>query len=253
MSKVLESLPDRLNQIDGVANQLQESTEIQNRTVNGIDVIVKELRNILDRNYSEMKDIRADFVELYSKVKESLHYMSELHTDIKSIQDVIYQINLLSLNISIEAVKVGEYGKPFSSISGEIRTLNDKSKETLHKIENRELNGCGVSENSKYITENILPKLQNSVDRVEKLLEEKSKPLLELKQIEELNSLLDNSVGKSQELSTELRNITSSFDEVEREPIVINSLPNSESGKFQDRIIRKEDSNNAISRKLVEF
>ena len=183
--------------------------------------------------------------------------MSELHNDIKSIQDIIYQINLLSLNSSIEAVKIGDAGKPFSSISSEIRGLNDKAKSIIDRLDSKEINGKGVDENSKYVTESLLPKLNDSAKKIEELLNDKSKPLLELKQIADLNSILDDSIAKEQELSVELRNVTESFSDIKREPI--KSEPKKESSEpekkraFKRDIVRKENSNNSISRKLVEF
>ncbi|MEM9340400.1 MAG: methyl-accepting chemotaxis protein, partial [Bacteroidota bacterium] len=58
------------------------------------------------------------------KVKEILNVLS----------DIASQTNLLSLNASIEAARVGEEGKGFAVVAKEIRKLSDASADSADKI-----------------------------------------------------------------------------------------------------------------------
>ncbi len=74
----------------------------------------------------ENPNANASLIKSTSRIKEVLNVLS----------DVASQTNLLSLNASIEAARVGEHGKGFAVVAKEIRKLSDASVESADNIRN---------------------------------------------------------------------------------------------------------------------
>lgn len=69
--------------------------------------------------------------EEIGKVKEQLDNINNVMKFIKEIAD---ETNMLGLNAAIEAARVGEAGRGFGVVAGEIRKLSEESKKTVSQI-----------------------------------------------------------------------------------------------------------------------
>lgn len=114
-------------------------------------------------------------------IKNSLGVISEfIKVYIESNQDIVdiaSQTNLLSLNASIEAARVGEAGKGFAVVAGEIRNLSDSTKKL-------------IEENEKSASDTV-PKINASVEAIKKLLVH----------IDEMSERISNIAATTQEIS----------------------------------------------------
>jgi methyl-accepting chemotaxis protein len=110
--KIQEKLLPMLNAIDSVVTIIAEKIER-----------MEQAAEEFSENQSTFKQT-SDSVE---NIADSAKYMLVL---IKEIDDISEQINILSINASIESARAGVHGRGFAVISGEVRKLADSTAQT---------------------------------------------------------------------------------------------------------------------------
>ena len=141
---------------------------------------------------------------------------NDLQNDAEKIMQVVSivagiasQINLLALNASIEAARVGEAGKGFAVVADEVRKLSVETNQAVDKI-NGELGGFIGKINS----------LVDDIDRQYGVLEEGSSSLdsavktsdVSNENLQDVSRLMSSTMGR---LESETKNITKLFDPVQ--------------------------------------
>ena len=85
-------------------------------------VLADDCMKIVDEGNVKMKD-------MLSAMEEINETSSQIANIIKTIEDISFQTNILSLNASIEAARAGEAGKGFAVVAGEVGQLAGKTAE----------------------------------------------------------------------------------------------------------------------------
>lgn len=131
----------------------------------------------------------SDICQECESIKNSLGVFSEFikvyNESNQDIVDIAGQTNLLSLNASIEAARVGEAGKGFAVVAGEIRNLSDSTKKL-------------IEENKKQASDTV-PKINASIEDIKGLL----------KNIDAMNERISNIAATTQEISAQSESIQS--------------------------------------------
>lgn len=88
-------------------------------------LLANESAELLDDGNREVNKM-ADAME---KIEKSTDGISSI---VKTIEDIAFQTNILSLNASIEAARAGAAGKGFAVVADEVRTLAGKSSDAVN-------------------------------------------------------------------------------------------------------------------------
>ncbi len=143
MAASMEEIAATLGQLSTGSNEvLNELQQMDNRVKEGVTLVrnIKEhaammYRRTLDGKNNTSKTIE-EIREKLQKALEDSQSVQKINGMTEEILAITNQTNLLSLNASIEAARVGEAGKGFAVVAGEIRQLADGSAQTVNNIQN---------------------------------------------------------------------------------------------------------------------
>lgn len=107
---------------------------------------------------------------------ESLENSSkEISKIIKSIDDIAFQTNILSLNAAVEAARAGEAGKGFAVVAEEVRNLAQKSAQSAKDTEAIIAENINLSKEGVVIAKEVetsFSKINDEIQKVDGILEE---------------------------------------------------------------------------------
>lgn len=111
---------NRSKKLLGVAKDLSESFGHITEAVNEMS---EDIQKLAQMNY--------DIAEKSEKATENTEGTGEV---LKFIQEIAFHTNLLGINASIEAARVGEAGRGFQVVAEEIRKMSTNTSDSIKKI-----------------------------------------------------------------------------------------------------------------------
>ncbi len=123
----------------------------------------KELKNLIDETNK--------FEKLNDITKQTKEKVEDTKNILEIIQNIANQTNLLALNASIEAARVGEYGRGFSVVAEEVRKLADKTTQSAEEIKQLIESLITIVDGSTAVLNDIATGVRNKVSYFEEEFE----------------------------------------------------------------------------------
>lgn len=203
METIIASLNDTLSQISASSQQVAAGSDQMSAGAQGLAQgateqassseelasSITEISRRVQQNASDSQQARADMDETIQRIQQGKEQMkklvsamnqiantsSEIEKIIKTIEDIAFQTNILSLNAAVEAARAGSAGKGFSVVADEVRNLANKSaaaaKDTAALIKSA-LTAIGTGEKMVEETGKALASVSAKAESAAKLVNE---------------------------------------------------------------------------------
>lgn len=102
-------------------------------------------------------------------VAKSVTAMQQITEKILIIREIAQQTRLLSLNATIEAARAQEYGKAFSVVAAEVRTLSDTTRIAAEEIDELAASSRAISEQAGEMLAKLVPNTRKTAALVQEI------------------------------------------------------------------------------------
>ncbi len=211
------------NNCNNVNRQVKSIKNINNRFLNNFEKTLLVYNRIIDlsNEVTSTSDISNITFKEINRNSEEIKNLLTFITDISS------QIDILSVNASIEAIKSGEVGSGFSVVADEIKSLAGTTKEFVGNIQKLIENNYNIVKQGMEYSDkinNILKKLNEEVSNLFKTLEKFNN---DIKTQKEIILSLEDSTNKPEEIKDFIKELMNNIEIVIKElEIKIDNISN---------------------------
>lgn len=222
----------KLDQIKEATNvsvtNSKKTSEIMTKTKSIQENIEKDINNLVQYSKESEKQARISlqFIDQGRiNVQENIQLMKEIQITTAEIQNIVNaigevadQVNLLSLNASIESARAGEYGRGFAVVASEISKLAERvlqNSEEITKISKTVSKNVLQGVNAINVTGNLFEEIYNKIIQMKEKIDLISKTVeSQTSQNQIFKQAFQNSIDMSSEVLNMSSLQTSNFQDI---------------------------------------
>ena len=125
-----ESVRQQTVSLEGSAQSMNHINMILEKNSQNVAEAVDISKKVQQQSH-ESGEVMNQMIDSMNSIQESSHKIADIVT---LIDGIAFQTNLLALNAAVEAARAGEHGRGFAVVSGEVRSLAQKSAEAAKDI-----------------------------------------------------------------------------------------------------------------------
>jgi len=149
----------------------KEHSAVMGLTTSNVDNIKEMIEDI-----AQIKGLTHEISKSVTGINTAIQKYSEMADEINNIA---IQVNIISLNASIEAARAGQHGKAFGVVAEEIRRLAESSKNTVSETEQITEQTTSVIKNINSMVDQISEEVEKAYQNISDISEKTEQALKE--------------------------------------------------------------------------
>ncbi|TRX66580.1 methyl-accepting chemotaxis protein [Carboxylicivirga sp. M1479] len=152
LTEVMSAVKEELGQ---TSVELRDATNNQASTVeelaSSIGLMAENIDNTAVKStqmLTKAKSVEENAQQSVDTVLKTVEAIEHITSEISFVSEFSRMTNLLSINAAIEAARVGEYGRTFSEVAKQVKSLAEKSQKAAVNITELSDSGLSLSQNA---------------------------------------------------------------------------------------------------------
>jgi methyl-accepting chemotaxis protein len=221
------ALASAAGQVSSSAQSMSSGTSEQAASVEETTASLEEMTASITANAENSRQMERtstksakDAERAGQAVVETVGQMKSIAEKISIVQEIAYQVNLLSLNAAIEAARAGEHGRGFAVVAAEVRRLAERSQAAAKEISGLAATSVDVAERSGQLLAELVPSIRGAAELVSEVAATSAEQASGVSQINKAMASVDQvtqrNAAAAEELSSTAEEMTAQAEALQQ-------------------------------------